>query len=56
MQASYLMDYQGFVADLEAGYRLMWLNYLEGSNRYLDTSHPVDAAVQACTPAEVLAV
>ena len=45
MQASYLMDYAGFVADMEAAYRLMWLNYLDGHTVYLDTNCDVDAAV-----------
>lgn len=48
MQASYLMDYDGFVADMEAAYRLMWLNYLHGQTRYLDTNQDVGAAVAAC--------
>ena len=48
IEASYLMDYAGFVADMEAAYRLMWLNYLQGETLYLDTSHPADAAVDAC--------
>ena len=47
MQASYLMDYVGFVADMEAAYRLMWLNHLYGQAVHLDTNEPVDAAVDA---------
>lgn len=31
-----LMDYAGRTAELEKAFRLMWLNYLEGSDRFLD--------------------
>jgi predicted O-linked N-acetylglucosamine transferase (SPINDLY family) len=59
IEASYLMDYDGFVADMEAAYRLMWLNYLRKETRYLDTSTPVDVAlaqyIDARKPAAALA-
>lgn len=45
MQNSYLMDYAGFVADMEHAYRLMWLNYLRGETRHLDTATPVADAL-----------
>jgi predicted O-linked N-acetylglucosamine transferase (SPINDLY family) len=56
MQASYLMDYDGFVADMEAAYRLMWLNYLRGQTCYLDTATPVGAALAEYAPARKGAV
>jgi predicted O-linked N-acetylglucosamine transferase (SPINDLY family) len=49
MQASYLMDYDGFVADMEDAYRLMWLNYLRGETVYLDTSHDIAGAIEIGT-------
>jgi len=45
IEASYLMDYDGFVADMEAAYRLMWLNYLRKQTHYLDTATPVEQAL-----------
>jgi predicted O-linked N-acetylglucosamine transferase (SPINDLY family) len=48
MEQSYLMDYAGFVADMDAAFRLMWLNYLYGEAVYLDTNHDVQAAVAEC--------
>jgi predicted O-linked N-acetylglucosamine transferase (SPINDLY family) len=55
MQASALMDYDGFVRDLEAAYRLMWLNHVVGEQRYLDTSHDVAQAIADCSEAVALA-
>jgi predicted O-linked N-acetylglucosamine transferase (SPINDLY family) len=48
MEQSYLMDYEGFVADMEAAYRLMWLNHLYGKAVHLDTNCDVEAAVAEC--------
>lgn len=48
MEQSHLMDYDGFVADMENAYRLMWLNHLYGEAVYLDTSHDIEAAVAEC--------
>lgn len=48
MESSYLMDYDGFVADMEAAYRLMWLNYVRGDVRYLDTRTPQAEALRDC--------
>ena len=45
MQGSCLMDYDGFVAEMEAAYRLMWLNHLHGDKRYLSTRQDVPAAI-----------
>ncbi|HEY4375190.1 MAG TPA: glycosyltransferase [Burkholderiales bacterium] len=51
IQASHLMDYDGFVAGMEAAYRLMWLNHLRGDVHHLDTATPVDAAIAEFTAA-----
>ncbi|MBL8384830.1 MAG: glycosyltransferase [Burkholderiales bacterium] len=53
MQKSIVMDYDGFVRDLEDAYRLMWLNYVLGEKRYLQTGYDVAAAIAECAaPAE----
>ncbi|MDB5807288.1 MAG: Tetratricopeptide 2 [Betaproteobacteria bacterium] len=60
IEGSFLMDYDGFVADMEAAFRLMWLNYLRGEARYLDTREPIELALGEYAelrgqPAEALA-
>ncbi len=49
-----LMNHQLFVSDLEASYRLMWLNHVCGEKRYLWSTGDVAAAIAACE--ETLAV
>jgi predicted O-linked N-acetylglucosamine transferase (SPINDLY family) len=48
LESSFLMDYDGFVADMENAYRLMWLNYLYNEPVYLNTEHCVEEAIARC--------
>jgi predicted O-linked N-acetylglucosamine transferase (SPINDLY family) len=48
MQQSPLMDYDGFVHDMETALRLMWLNYLKDDKTYLHTGYAVQAEIRAC--------
>jgi predicted O-linked N-acetylglucosamine transferase (SPINDLY family) len=43
-----LMNYQGFVTDMEDTYRLMWLNHVWGEKRYLQTGYDIAAEIAAC--------
>jgi protein O-GlcNAc transferase len=47
LQASVLMDYASRTAEVEAAFRLMWLNYLDKAPRYLDVACDVAQAVHA---------
>lgn len=47
MQASVLMDYDIFVRDLEAAYRLMWLNHLAGDRAYTHTGYDLQQEIEA---------
>jgi protein O-GlcNAc transferase len=47
LQASVLMDYAARTAEVEAAYRLMWLNYLWKVPRYLNSACDVAGAVRA---------
>lgn len=47
LQASVLMDYATRTAEVEAAYRLMWLNYVRKAPRYLDSACDVAEAVRA---------
>ena len=48
MQKSMMMDYAAYVRDLEAAYRLMWLNHVTGCKRHLDTTVDLAAALADC--------
>ncbi|HEX4326028.1 MAG TPA: tetratricopeptide repeat protein [Burkholderiales bacterium] len=48
MGQSRLMDYGAFVRDLEASFRLMWLNYLNGERHYLHTGYDLQREISAC--------
>ena len=48
MRYSMLMDYGNYTRDLEAAYRLMWLNLVGGDKRYLDTRADPQAAIVEC--------
>jgi protein O-GlcNAc transferase len=44
MRANALMDYAGRTAELETAYRLMWINHVTGSKRYLHLRHDLQEA------------
>ena len=48
MRYSMLMDYGNYTRDLEAAYRLMWLNLVGADKRYLDTRADPLAAIVEC--------
>jgi protein O-GlcNAc transferase len=48
MEQSRLMDYGAFVRDLEASFRLMWLNYLGGNRNYLHTGFDLQREIGLC--------
>ena len=48
MQRLPLMNHQFFVSDLEAAYRLMWLNHVCGEKRYLRSTYDLAAEITAC--------
>lgn len=45
------MQFSTRIADLEKSFRLMWLNWLRGNKKYLDTDVDVDALLQEMEPA-----
>lgn len=45
-----LMQFSTRVADLEKSFRLMWLNWLRGDKRHLDTDVDVDTLLQEMEP------
>ncbi|HEY4373148.1 MAG TPA: tetratricopeptide repeat protein [Burkholderiales bacterium] len=47
MRASPLMDYDAFVRDMEAAYRLMWLNHLAGERAYTHTGYDLQQEIAA---------
>jgi predicted O-linked N-acetylglucosamine transferase (SPINDLY family) len=50
-----MMGYERFTRDLEAAYRLMWLNHVAGEKRYLDTTVSVEQALADLRDREAVA-
>lgn len=46
MRASVFMNYATYTADVEKSFRIMWLNWIQGSKRYLSLDVDVDAEIR----------